>query len=74
MPTNIKADALPELQSLAAWVRSADMKEYNKRKNLLECVDEARETEARPLLEKLGYASIRVKGQVIIGDSMLKRC
>ncbi|KAJ5660907.1 uncharacterized protein N7484_000279 [Penicillium longicatenatum] len=57
MPTNIKADALPALERLAAWVRSADMKEYNREKNLLECVDEAREIEARPLMEQLGYAT-----------------
>ncbi|OQD97650.1 hypothetical protein PENSOL_c011G05008 [Penicillium solitum] len=60
MPTDIKADALPELEILASWVsQSAEMKEEKGRKNLLTCVDKAREAKARPLLEKLGYATIR---------------
>jgi hypothetical protein len=61
MPTDIEADALLELKRLAEWVRIAEMKEAKGKKNLLECMDMARETKARPLLEKLGYAKIRVK-------------
>lgn len=58
MPADIKPDALPELKSLATWVsQSAEMKEAKGKKNLLECVDKDRETKARPLLEKLGYAA-----------------
>ncbi|KAJ6063447.1 uncharacterized protein N7446_007567 [Penicillium canescens] len=59
MPTDINADALPELESLAAWVSQIEMKEEKGKKNLLECMDEAREAKARPLLEKLGYATIQ---------------
>ncbi|KAJ6119052.1 hypothetical protein N7471_013003 [Penicillium samsonianum] len=60
MPTNINADALPELESLAAWVsQSAEMKEEKGKKNLLGCVDKDREAKARPLLEKLGYATMQ---------------
>lgn len=61
MSTDIKADALLELEILASWVsQSAEMKEEKGKKNLLTCVDKAREAKARPLLEKLGYATIRV--------------
>ncbi|KAJ6076652.1 hypothetical protein N7499_008633 [Penicillium canescens] len=59
MSTDIKADALLELEILASWVSQSEMKEAKGKKNLLECVDKARETKARPLLEKLGYATIR---------------
>ncbi|KAJ5771505.1 uncharacterized protein N7511_003556 [Penicillium nucicola] len=73
MPTNINADALPELESLAAWVSQIEMKEEKGKKNLLECMDEAREAKARPLLEKLGYATIQVKEQFALKDSTRKR-
>mgnify|MGYP007007022171 FL=1 len=66
MSTDIKADALLELEILASWVsQSAEMKEGKGKKNLLECVDKAREAKARPLLEKLGYATIRVIKRLI---------
>lgn len=58
MPTNIQADAFPELESLAKWVSSAEMKEEKGKINLLGCVDEAREEKARPLLKKLGYITV----------------
>ncbi|KAJ5431152.1 hypothetical protein N7445_008884, partial [Penicillium cf. griseofulvum] len=38
---------------------STEMKEGKGKKNLLEYVDKAREAKARPLLEKLGYTTIR---------------
>ncbi|KAJ5778358.1 hypothetical protein N7520_001604 [Penicillium odoratum] len=60
MPARISDDALPELESLAAWVsQSAEMKEEKGSQNLLECVDKDREAKARPLMEKLGYATIQ---------------
>ncbi|KAJ9490287.1 hypothetical protein VN97_g2944 [Penicillium thymicola] len=60
MSTDMKADALLELEILASWVsQSAEMKEGTGRKNVLECVDKARGAKARPLFEKLGYATIR---------------
>lgn len=57
MPTKIQADAVPELESLAKWVSSAEMKEEKGEINLLACVDTAREKNARPLLKKLGYTT-----------------
>lgn len=58
MPTKIQADAVPELESLAKWVSSAEMKEEKGEINLLACVDTAREKNARPLLKKLGYTTV----------------
>lgn len=73
MPADIKPDALPELKSLATWVsQSAEMKEAKGKKNLLECVDKDRETKARPLLEKLGYAA--VEDQSTLEILMRKSC
>lgn len=44
------------------------MKEAKGKKNLLECVDKDREAMAGPLLEKLGYATIKVKDQFTFRD------
>jgi hypothetical protein len=74
MPTKISAEALPELESLAAWVSQSDMKEVKGKNNLLECMDEAREAKARPLLEKLGYAKIQVSERFALKDSMRRPC
>lgn len=75
MPTDINPDALPELKSLATWLsRSAQMREEKGKKNLLECVDENREAKAWPLLEKLGYATIRVKDQFALKNLIRKCC
>lgn len=61
-PTEIKTDALPDLTNLATWVHlSAKMEAEKGKKNLLVCVDKAREAKVRPLLETLGYANIPVK-------------
>lgn len=71
MPTNIESDAKQELENLAVWVsQTAEMKEAEGKKNLLECVDKDREAKAGPLLEQLGYAKIRVKDHFTFEDSM----
>lgn len=50
------------------------MREEKGKKNLLECVDENREAKAWPLLEKLGYATIRVKDQFALKNLIRKCC
>lgn len=72
MSTKIQADAVPELESLAKWVSSAEMKEEKGEINLLACVDTAREKNAAPLLKKLGYTTghsvllLRICGETTI--------
>lgn len=61
MATEMSPGALPELETLAKWMRSgAEMTKVEK-KNMLHCADEAGKEKARPLLERLRYASIPVK-------------
>ncbi|KAL3246819.1 hypothetical protein ABHI18_012613 [Aspergillus niger] len=59
--TKIKEDALPDLTSLASWVRlNAKMEVDKEQENVLVCVEGTREAKARPLMKKLGYADIPV--------------
>ncbi|KAJ5875177.1 uncharacterized protein N7473_012524 [Penicillium subrubescens] len=52
--TKIDDAALEELRKLASWIEADKVK-----RNVMVCVDKAREANVRPLLEKLGYANIQ---------------
>ncbi|KAJ5568935.1 hypothetical protein N7450_011421 [Penicillium hetheringtonii] len=76
MPNKIQADAVPELESLAKWVSSAEMKEEKGEINLLACVDTAREKNARPLLKKLGYTTSQGHSVLLLricGETSIKK-
>jgi hypothetical protein len=61
-PTQIEGAAFDEIKKLAEWVRqSAKMEPEKGRKDLLVCVEKAREERVRPLLKELGYAYNPVK-------------
>ncbi|KAJ6117950.1 hypothetical protein N7523_005701 [Penicillium sp. IBT 18751x] len=58
LPIKLDDTTTKEVKNLALWVRQAKIKADKLKKNKVMCVDEARETNVRPLLDMLGYTNI----------------